>query len=187
MKTPRCHYQYNNIIRIDKPTNSYIVISTLKIIHLSLFIKIIRSISEGVNISNINAGIILCDGRYAPRIVGVTCNRLSILINDSNYVSLKILEEVVGNVIVDNTANAVLVVIKRNKSIVIPSFTEDLCTVKSIGMLCAINSLARSDTVCIVGVGVTVKRLELSSLFPCQCMTEVCCGVTLCIVTIFSY
>ena len=47
----------------------------------------------------------------------------------------------------------------------------------------AVNRLARSDAVCIVGIGVAVKGLELSSLFPCQRVSEIRSGVALCIVS----
>ena len=100
-------------------------------------IKIIRSITEGVDGCN-KAGGIGYNAANAPSIVRVSCNGLSVLINDSDYVALQILDEVVGNSVVKNTANAVLVVIEGNKSISIPSFAEDLGTVESIahvGML----------------------------------------------------
>ena len=74
-------------------------------------------------------GVGNCTCDSAPRVVGVSCDSLSILINDSNYVALKILDEVVGNVVVEDTANAVLVVIEGNKSVTIPSFAENFGTI----------------------------------------------------------
>ena len=119
---------------------------------------------------------------YTPRIVRVSCDSLSILINDSTYVALKILDEVVGYVIVENTAHAVLVIVERNKRIAVPSLAENLSSVKRVLVLYTVYSLARSDTVCIVGVSVVVKRLKLSALFPSQSVTEIRGRVTLCIV-----
>ena len=109
----------------------------------------------------------------SPCIIGITCNCLSIFINDSNYIALKILDEVVGNVVVKDTANAVLVVIDGNKSISIPSFAEDLGTVKGVSMENTVDLLAGSDAVCVVGVLDIVKLLKLASLFPSQRMTEI--------------
>ena len=39
-----------------------------------------------------------------------------------------------------------------------------------------------TDTISIVGVSIRVKGLKLTSLFPSERMTEICCRVTLCIV-----
>ena len=49
-------------------------------------------------------------------------------------------------------------------------------------MLNAVYSLARSDTVCIVGLGVVVKGLKLTSLLPSQSMAEILNRVALSIV-----
>ena len=46
-------------------------------------------------------------------------------------------------------------------------------------MLDTIYGLRGTNAVCIVGVGIAVKTLELSALLPSQCMTEVACGVAL--------
>ena len=40
-------------------------------------------------------------------------------------------------------------------------------------MIHTINGFARADAVGIVGIRDVVKGLELPSLFPCQCVTEV--------------
>ena len=46
----------------------------------------------------------------------------------------------------------------------------------------AADSLTCSDAVCVVGISITVKGLKLTSLFPCERMTEVRRGVALCII-----
>ena len=98
---------------------------------------------------------------------------MSILINDSEYVALKILDEVIWNVVMDNTTNAVLVIVERDERISTPHFTENLDTVESIGMENTVYFLARSNTVCIVGIFDVVELLKLASLFPSQSVTEV--------------
>ena len=87
-----------------------------------------------------------------PRIVGVSCNRLCIFIDDSDYIALKVLEEVIRLIIIENAANAVLIIIKRNECIAVPFFTQNLSTVKSVGVFNTADSLACSDAVCVVGV-----------------------------------
>ena len=45
-----------------------------------------------------------------------------------------------------------------------PALSYDLRAVKRIAVLDSANLFARSDTVCIVGIGITVKRRKLSAL-----------------------
>ena len=71
---------------------------------------------------------------------------------------------------------------ERNECIVAPSLAQNLCAIKGVGMLDTANCFGRPDSVCIVGVSVSIKRFKLSSLFPSQSMTEVGCRVALCIV-----
>ncbi|MBE6701088.1 MAG: hypothetical protein E7582_04275 [Ruminococcaceae bacterium] len=61
-----------------------------------------------------NTNSILNNSRHTPSIVGVIRNSFSILINDSDYVSLQILMEIIRLVIVKDTANRFLVIVKRN-------------------------------------------------------------------------
>ena len=72
----------------------------------------------------------------------------------------------------NDTANAVLIVIKRNNGIIAPSLTENLGAVKGVGVFYATNCLARSDAVCIVGISIAIKALELSAFLPSQRMTR---------------
>ena len=45
-----------------------------------------------------------------------------------------------------------------------PFLTQDLSTVQRVGMGHAIHRLARTNTVCIVGIGIAIKGLKLSAL-----------------------
>ena len=120
------------IVCIDKPTNICIIISALEIIQLNLFIVVVATVSEGVNGCNLAFGRIKLDFRRAPSIVRISCNSLCILINDSDYITLQVFNEVVGNSIVEKNANTVLVIVEGNKSISVPSFTKNLCSIKCI-------------------------------------------------------
>ena len=75
--------------------------------------------------------------------------------------------------VVDDTANRLLVVVHRNELILAPRFLKDLRALQNVVVPNAVHRLTRSDAVCVVGVGVSVKRLKLSSLFPGQRVTEV--------------
>ena len=83
------------------------------------------------------------------------CYRCTICVCNGNYIALQVLDEVVGNRVVENPANAVLVIIERNKRVFSPSFTENLCAVKRVGMKNTIYFFAffaRFDAVDIVGL-----------------------------------
>ena len=133
----------------------------MEIIQLNLFIVVVGTISKRVD--GCDANRILRNGAYTPCIVRVSCDSLSILINDCNYVTLQVLDEVVGNVVVKDTANAVLVVVEGNEGVTTPSLTQNLSAVKRVSVENAINLLAGSDAVCIVGVGIAVKGRKLSA------------------------
>ena len=49
-------------------------------------------------------------------------------------------------------------------------------------MLHTVDGLGGTDTVGVVGVGIAVEGLELATLFPCQGMTQITGGVTLCVI-----
>ena len=78
---------------------------------------------------------------HAPRVVGVLSNGLSVFVHDSDYITLKILEEIVWYIVVNDSANTILVVIHRDNGITIPRFFEDFGTVQNKGMLDSIYSL----------------------------------------------
>ena len=177
-------------VSINKPTNTRIIISALEIVQPNFLVVVVRTISEGVDICDANR--ILRNSTYAPSIIGISCNGFCVLVNDSDYVTLQVLYEVVGNVVVENTANAVLVVVERNESVAAPCLTENLGTVESIGVENTVYLLARSDTVRVVSlVNDSSIRLdeffELSALFPSQVMTEVGGGVALTHYIIFEW
>ena len=103
---------------------------------------------------------------FAPRIVGVSCNSLCILVNDGNDVALQVLQEVVGSTIVENTAYGILIIVERNERVVTPDLTEDLGAVEGIGMENTVYLLACSDAVGVVGILNVVKLFKLPPLFP---------------------
>lgn len=138
------------IVRIDKPPHARIIIPTLEIIQICIGIVVIATISKGIN--RCNSGGILRYGTNAPSIVGISRNGLSVLVNDSNNVTLQVLDEIIRGVVIKNTTNTFLIIVDRNKRTGSPRFTQDFCTLKSIGVLYAPYCLARSDTIRIVGI-----------------------------------
>ena len=127
--------------------NAGMIISTLQIVQANLFIVVVTTISEWVNRCNLASRRIKLDLRYTPSIVRVSRNRLSILVNDSNYITLQVLNEVLGNRVVKNTANAVLVIIERDKSITAQSLTKNLGAVEGIGVKNTVNRFNCSNAV----------------------------------------
>ena len=173
----------------DKPTNTSIVISALQIIHPNLGIIIIPTVSEGIHIAevcgivgNVQAIFVFNGNNPAPGVVGISCNRQAVGIFDFDDVTLQVLVEIVCRVIVDDTANAVLVVVQRNQRAVTTGFLQDLGSVELVGVQYAVNRLACADAVGVVGVthdgavGLG-KSLQLAALFPRQGTTEVGDGV----------
>ena len=134
-----------------------------------------HSLAERVDGGDIAAGRVLFDCRHTPCIIGVSCNDCAVCVRNGNYIALQVLDEVVGNRVVENPANAVLVIIERNKRIFSPSLTENLDAVKHVGVENTVHLFACSDAVCIVGILDVVKLLELPSLFPSQSMSEIGC------------
>ena len=126
-------------------TNYRRIISTLQIIQPDFFVEIVRTVAEGVDFCDTNK--ILRNGTYAPSVVGVACDHLALVVGNGNDVALKILDEVIGNSVVENTANAVLVVVKGNEGVVAPGLLEDLGSVKRVIVLDAVNGLACSKLV----------------------------------------
>ncbi len=92
-----------------KPSNTSIIVSTLQIIQLNLFIVVIPTVSEWVNCCNFYAigklGVGNCTCYCTPRVVGVRGNSFCILVNDSDYVPLQVIDEVVGNIVINNSAH----------------------------------------------------------------------------------
>ena len=122
------------------------------------------------------------DCTHAPRVVGVFRNCFSVFVYDCDYITLKILEEIIWYIVVDDSANTVFVIVHRDESVAAPRLFQDFSPVKGVMMHYSIYSLTRSDAVGIVGVLGIIKGLELSALFPSQRMTEIACRVALCVV-----
>ena len=144
-------------------------------------VVVVGPVPERVNSCN-NTGVIRNNSANTPGIICVACNDLALVVGNGNNIPLQVLKEIVCVVVVDNTANGILVVVERNKGVFAPGFLENLSSVKGIGVGYAVYSLACSYTVCIVGISVTVKGLKLTSLFPDESMTEILRRVTLSIV-----
>ena len=87
-----------------------------------------------------------------------------------------------GNTVVNNTADRVLIIIERNKSIIAPGFTKNLSTVEGIFVFYSADGFAGSYTIRIVSILNIIKGFKLTSLFPNEIMTEVADGVTLYVV-----
>jgi hypothetical protein len=80
----------------------------MEIIEVNLFIVVVGTITEGVNGRNLYAlgklGVSNCACDSTPSVVRVSRNGLSILVNDSDYITLQVLDEVVGNIVINNSA-----------------------------------------------------------------------------------
>ena len=117
-----------------------------------------------------------------PCVVGIARDDFSVPVVDRNDVSLQILLEVKRLVVIDDAADAVLVIVERNKRVIAPFFPEDFCPVKRVSVPHAAYRLACADAVCVVGILDIVKGLELSALFPRQRMTEIIRRIPLCVI-----
>ena len=113
---------------------------------------VIPTIAERVDSCDIAAGRVLFNRRHTPCVIGVSRYCCAVCVRNSDYIALQVLDEVVGNRVVENTTNAVLVIIERNKRIFSPSFTENLGSIKRVGVENAVTLFARSDAVDIVGL-----------------------------------
>ena len=130
---------------------------------------IITAVSVWVDSCNLAIGRILRYRRNTPSIVGVSRYNLASCVGNGDNVTLQILDEIVGRAVVDDTANTILVVIERNKRIAIPYLAENLGAVQRVGMLYTVNSLRGTDTIGIVGVGVSVEGFKLTVLYHFLC------------------
>ena len=108
----------------------------------------------------------------APGILGISCCHLGIGIHKGDHIPLQILLEVVGGILVDDTAHAVLVVVQRDQLVrmivFLPGLQQDAGSFQLIGVGHAVYRLAGPDAVGIVGIGIVVIGLQLSALFPGQ-------------------
>jgi len=106
---------------------------------------------------------------------------LTVLVGDGNDIALEVFQEVIGRIIIQDAADAVLVVVQGDQNVIAPGFTEDFGAIQRVGMLETIDSLGSTDTVGIVGVCVVIKGFELTALLPCQVVLQVGGGVALCL------
>jgi hypothetical protein len=119
-----------NIVDSYKSSNFRIVVSCFQEVGACFGIEVVRTVSEGVDRCNIytigKLGVGNCTCDNISRIVGVFGNSFCILVNDSDYVAQRILNEIVGNIIVKNTANVILVVVYGNKMLLYLLYTSIL-------------------------------------------------------------
>ena len=106
---------------------------------MGLGIIVISAITEGVSIGdmahivgNIHAGAIGDSSYLTPSVVGISGNNRADLVGDFNDVALEILVEIVRYIVVDDTADRVLVVVQRNQGTVAPGFLQDLGAVELV-------------------------------------------------------
>ena len=158
----------------------------MEVVHFDFFVEIIGSVAEGVNGSNAASRFVLHNGRHTPSIIAISADDATVLVGDCNDVSLQVLLEVVGLTVVDNTTNRILIVVQRNQRVVAPGLSQDLGAIQDVIMLDTCDRLAGTDAVGIVGVGVTVKALQLAALLPGQGMTQIGGRITL-LVTVYTY
>ena len=162
----------------------------MEVVHFDFFVEIIASVAEGVNGGNAASRFVLHNGRHTPSVIGVSADDTTVLVGDCNDVSLQILQEVVGHIVVDDTADRILVIIQRNQNIlislclliIVPALTQDLGAIQDVIMLDTCDRLAGTNTVGVVGVGVAVKALQLATLLPGQLMAQIRGRVALSIV-----
>ena len=74
---------------------------------------------------------------------------MRVFIDNADYIALKVLLEVERFIVVNNTANTFLIIVKRNKRIAAPSLAKYLRAVKCVGMLYTVYGLE-----CTYAVGV---------------------------------
>ena len=122
--------------------------TTLQIIKFRFDIIVIATVT--IRVDRCNTTTIAGDSAFTPCVVRVFSNHGSCRICDCDNVALQVLDEVVGHVVVENTANAVLVVVEGKKSISIPSFAEDLSAVKRVSVKNTVDLLAGSDATTII-------------------------------------
>ena len=126
-------------IGTEKTPCRRIIIPTLEVIHPDLGIIVISAISEGVRVGdmahvirNVNACAIGDSGHLTPCVVGISCNQYTVGILDSDDVTLQILMKIICCVVVDDTANAVLVVVQGDQGTISPGFLQNLGAVELV-------------------------------------------------------
>ena len=167
------------IIPIDKPSHNRVIIPALEVVHTDFGVIIIPAITVGVNRGDGAVGGIGNDRADTPCVVGITRNSFNVLIENRYNIALQIFLEVIGFIVIHDTADAVLVVIQRDNGVVVPSLAQNLRAVEGIGVFDTTHSFRGTNPVGVVGIAVAVERLELPSLFPRERMPKVCGRVAL--------
>ena len=111
-----CKYR---LIRIDKPPRNRIVVPALQVILEGFKVEVVAAVQVGVGDRQEAVGGVLLDRRHAPRIVGVADNHLCILVQNGDNVALQVLLEVVGDVVVQNTKDGILVIVQGSKNVAV--------------------------------------------------------------------
>ena len=83
-------------------------------------------------VGNIHACTIGNRGHLTPCVVGISCNNSADPVSDFNDIALQVLVEIVRCIVVDDTADRVLVVVQRNQGTVAPGFLQDLGAVELV-------------------------------------------------------
>ena len=115
-------------------------------------------------VGNINAGVVGDSSYLAPRVVGISCNNRADPVGDFNDVALEILVEIVCRTIVNDTANGLLIIVKRRHGAIAPGFLQDLSAVELVGVQYAVNFLTGTDAVGVVLFLLYIKLSVLSIL-----------------------
>jgi hypothetical protein len=84
-----------------------IVVAGLEVVELGFGVVVVTAIAEGVDLGNFVGTGEVDDGTFTPSVVGVSGDGFAVLIGNSDDIALQILTEVVGNLIVKDTADAV--------------------------------------------------------------------------------
>ena len=108
------------------------VVSALEVIHSDLVIVVVSAVTIRVYRCNRALGSIAYNSADTPRIIRILRNSLYILIDNRNDIALQILYKVVRFAVVDDSADAVLIIVKRDDFVASPYFFQNL---RSVGKL----------------------------------------------------
>ena len=96
---------------------------------------------------------------------------MRVFVNNADYIALKVLLEVEWFIVIDDTANTFLVIVKRNKRIAAPSLAKYLRAVKCVGMLYTVYGLGCTYAVgvdCIIPFPATKVNKKLRTSFEAR-------------------
>lgn len=84
----------------------------MQVVHPDFGIVIVAAVAVGVDGGDIAVGGILHDGAFTPGVVGVLCDSFAVLVGNGDDVALQVLEEVVAQTTIVQTADGILVVVQ---------------------------------------------------------------------------